>query len=323
MFKKILKVLGFSQPATVEKPSASEHFTPSDTPQRDFELENLLIEVAKEFEDENKFQKAAYDVANKLEFNRAKELTKYFHKNPPEPETLHSATQKYGFFGVWMNICQNAILEILFNYKEQAIPTLYSIGFGEYDWTQYKAIDVLCRLAKEGIETEDTIKKIGDEIQDFRYEAVMPSLESLSSIPNNKEVSKIILKIFDEYSKGDPIEGLYILRLLTLNYPNEVKNKLSFIKAIAQGKGIENRSPLLDGAVLSVDEEKKETYSLDGEEIQGNFEEIHKIRAAGLYFFLDDEDNEINQLIDFWEHHAKEESHRNMIVELKKEKNKI
>lgn len=44
-------------------------------------------------------------------------------------------------------------------------------------------------------------------------------------------------------------------------------------------------------------------------------------KINNLYFFLDKEDSEINQLIDFWEQHAKEEGHRNTIVELKKRKN--
>lgn len=320
MFRKILKLLRFPQVATGKKSFVNGNFTPNKVPKRDLELEGLLIEVAQEFEDRKKFKEAAFEVRNKLEFGRARELTRYFHENPPEPETLKSKTKKYGLLGVWMIICQDAIFEILFNYKEQAIPTLYSIGFGEYDWTQYKAIDVLCRLANEGIETEAIINNIGKEIQNFRYEAVMPSIESLSHVLDNKEVSKIILEIFDEYSKADPIDGLYILRLLALNYPNEVKNKLAYIKAIAKGAGIENRSPLLDGAVLSVDTEGNETYSINGKEVEGSFEEIHKINAAVLYFYLNSEDDEINQLIDFWEYHAKEDTHRSMIVNLKKEK---
>jgi hypothetical protein len=119
----------------------------------DLDLKDYLIEVAKEFENEEQFKLAAKNVALKLEFERAIKLIKYFHDNPSEPESLKYKTNKYGLLGVWMNICQNSIFEILYNYKEKAIPTLYSIGFGEYDWTQYKAIDVLCRFANEGIKT--------------------------------------------------------------------------------------------------------------------------------------------------------------------------
>jgi len=309
MLKKILKVLGISQETDDTKSSERQNIGQNKSLERDLELEGLLIEVAREFEDENRFNEVAKNVASKLEFSRAKSLTRYFHNNPPEPDTLKSKTSKYGILGVWMDICQNSIFEILFNYKEQAIPTLYSIGFGKYDWTQYKAIDVLCRLANEGIQTTEIIKDIGDEIQSFRYEAVFPSLESLSTIPNNEEVPKIILRVFDEYSKDDPIDGLDILRILAINYPDKVKSKLSFIKEIAKGQGIENRSPLLDGAILAIDEEGNESYSIGGEEIQENFEEVHRINAAVLYYHIDSEDKEINQLIDFWEKNAEDEDH--------------
>lgn len=320
MLKKILKALGINSGTDEAKPSEKSNVSQNKNLSRDLELESYLIEVAKEFEDQNQFKIAAQNIASGLEFERAKKLTAYFHNNPPEPESLKSKTAKYGFFGVWMGICQDSIFEILYNYKEQAIPTLYHIGFGVYDWTQYKAIDVLCRLANEGIRTNEIIKDIGDNINDFRYEAVFPSVESLATIPNNEGVPKIILRIFDEYSIHDPIDGLDTLRLLAVNYPNKVKSKLAFIKSIAKGEGIENRSPLLDGAVLTIDHEGNESYSIQGEEIEGNFEEVHRVSATALYYHLDTDDKEINELIEFWEKNAEEEAHREMIVELKKKK---
>lgn len=316
MLRKILNALGLTSGTSDTQSSGGKNTSL----RRDLELESLLIEVAKEFEDENRFKKAAQEVASRLAFERAKKLTGYFHENPPEPDNLKSKTAKYGMLGVWMMICQNAIFEILYNYKEQAIPTLYAIGFGQYDWTQYKAIGVLCRLAQEGIQTNEIINDIGNKIKDFRYEAVFPSIESLSRIPNNEEIPKIILEVFDEYSIDDPIDGLHILRILAVNYPNEVKGKLTFIKSIAKGEGIEDRPPLLDGAVLITDEAGNEQYSIGGEEIQGNFEETHKITAAALYYYLDSSDKEINERIDFWEKDANEEAHRNMIRELKKKR---
>ncbi len=288
---------------------------------RDFELEGILIEVAQEFEDVNRFKEAAKNIASRLEFNRAKELTKYFHNNPPEPDNLKSKTEKYGYFGVWMNICQNAVFEILFNYKEQAIPILYSIGFGEYDWTQFKAIDVLCRLAIDGIQTKKIVKDIGDEILNFRDEAVFPSVESISKIPNTEEVPLILLKVFEKYSKNDPIDGLHILQLSATNYPDFTKSKLAFIKAIAQGLGIENRSPILDGAVLSIDPEGNKGYYIGGEKIDGNFEETHRVNATILYYLLDKRDNDINELMSFWEKNIKEDSLRNKIKDLRNQKN--
>jgi hypothetical protein len=321
MFKKLLAALGLLRKAEDVPSPAGETIAPSNETETDVLLRDLLIQVAQEFEDADRFSAAAKEVAGKLEFSRAKDLARLFHDNPPEPEALNAKTRKYGILGVWMNICQDAIFEILFNYKEEAIPTLNKIAFGDYDWTQYKAIDILCRLAIEGIQTQETINNIGDKIGRFRYEALFPALESLASIPENEEVPKIILRVFDDCAEDDPIDGLEILRLLVVNYPEAVKTKLAFLKSIAQGQGIEGRSPLLDGAVMSIDGHGNKSFSIAGEEIEGTFEETHRIHAAMLFFRLDREDHEINQLLDFWEHHAEKEAHRNRIAALKNRKN--
>lgn len=325
MLNKIIRVLGLRKKTDQSNTSTSVGISDSqpNNQERDLALEAFLLQVAQEFEDEIEFKSAAKRVAYQLEFEKAIELLRYFHDNPPEPESLKSKTAKYGMFGVWMSICQDSVFEILYNYKEKAIPTLYSIGFGDYDWTQYKAIDILCRFAGEGIQTNEIVKDIGDKINHFRYEAVFPSIESLSLISDNPEIPKIILNLFEKYSNDDLIDGLHILRILLKNYPDNVKSKLAFIKSIALGKGIENRSPLLDGAVLSIDKDRNESYSIRGERIEENFEESHRINAATLFYQLDSSDIEINELINHWEKNAKEESHRRMVTELKKLKNEI
>ncbi len=280
-------------------------------------MADLLIEVAQEFEDLDRFRAAAQSVASRLTFDQAKDLTQFFHRNPPQPDALADKMQKYGIFGVWMNICQDAIFEVLFQYKAAAIPTLNTIAFGVYDWTQYKAIDILCRLAIDGIQTQETIRNIGDKIGYFRYEAVFPSLASLARIPDNQDVPKIMLGVFNEYADADPIDALMVLHLLVPNYPQEAKPHLAFIKAIAKGQGIENRSPLLDGAVMSIDADGHESFYMHGVEIEGNFEETHRINAAMLFYHLDQDDPEINQLLDHWEQHAANEAHRDAIRALK------
>ncbi len=287
MLKHLLKALGISTGTSDTKSPERENVSQNTNLSRDLELEGLLISVAKEFEDRHQFQKAARDVASGLAFERAEKLTKYFHDTPPEPDSLKEKTAKYGLLGVWMNICQNSIFEILYHYKEKAIPTLYAIGFGPYDWTQYKAIDVLCRLAHEGIQTNEIITEIGKNIDDFRYEAVFPSIESLAGIPNREDIPKIILQVFDEYSTYDPMDGLGILRILAFNYPDVAKSKLAFMKSIAKGEG----------------------------------NEVHRINAAILHYDLDPEDQEINELLEFWEKNAQQEAHRDRIIEFRKKKN--
>jgi hypothetical protein len=285
-------------------------------PVRDLELEEAIIHVAQEFEDEPRFKEAAKEVARKLEFDRALLLTNYFHKNPPEPEALHTKTAKYGIFGVWMGICQDAIMEILYNYKEQAIPVLNKIGFGVYDWTQSKAIDVLCQLANEGIHTRETIQNFREQVPNFRIEAIENAVLSFSRISNQPEVPQII---FDLYEKG--VFGRYVivecLSILALNYPDEVKTKLDMIREVAIGER-EIDYPSIFGNQDVSDEEE----TLDGEAEEGNpkYQDPTQIQAAVLYYSLDDQDPEINQIVDYWEQHAKHESDRNHITEVKRKK---
>jgi len=287
-------------------------------------LEQMLISVAQEFENNEKFQNAAQQVAKQLEFETAKHLVNYFHNTPAIPEELKGKVSKYGLLGVWMDICQDGIFEIFFNYKEAAIPLLYRIGFGVYDWTQYKAITILCRLAQEDIQANQIINDIGKQIHSFRYEAIFPSIRALSNIKNKEKVAEIILHVFDTYSKGDPIDGLYLLQYLAVNYPERAKEKLGFIKSIAKGKGTEGRSPMLDGEIGSIQEDGTITYhNVNNKPIEGNFNEKHQINAAILFGCLEPNDKEINGLLDYWVLNAKDEVAKMRIKKYRSKKLKL
>jgi hypothetical protein len=49
-----------------------------------------------------------------------------------------------------------AAFEILYNLGEAALPLLRKIAFGEYDWTQGNAIEILRRWAAEGVDREQS-----------------------------------------------------------------------------------------------------------------------------------------------------------------------
>ncbi|UAY52368.1 hypothetical protein [Ferruginibacter albus] len=131
--------------------------------------EKNIIYVASAFENKELFSSRAKEVAQTIEFDKAIKLKDYFHNNPPVPEDLQQPLSKYGILGVWMEVCQNSIFEILYNYNEKAIPIIYPIAFGVYDWTQYKAIDLLFRFMKEGIKKDEIIaalKKFSEQTSD-------------------------------------------------------------------------------------------------------------------------------------------------------------
>ncbi len=159
-------------------------------------VEEEIIKVASLFENNDEFKVQGRISALELGSTKIDELVKYFHKNPPEPEELLETTGKYGLFGVWMDVCQNAIFEILFNFGGEAIPKLHEIAFGEYDWTQYKAINTLCRLVNNGVESDDFLLKLEKHLPSFRYEAYIRVFYYLTQLGNETIVIDIYTNEF-------------------------------------------------------------------------------------------------------------------------------
>ncbi len=281
---------------------------------KDLFLKSYIIEVAKHFEEPYKFKASAKIIANKIEVEEAKLLTKYFHNNPEEPEYLKATIRKYGTLGVWMDICQNAILEILYNFKEAIIPTLYEIGFGKYDWTQYKAIDKICQLASEGIATETTINKLDEEILSFRYEALLPCINSLTRIKHDS-IPPIYEKVFNEL-KEDVIDGLEVIQCLAVNYPDKARLKIPYLLNAVETLSNETRSPLLDGAVMQTNEDGTVQFFQNGIEITESYNEQHIVFILSFCYQLNPENKEVNKLIDYWKNNAVNMDHRKQLENL-------
>ena len=122
------------------------------------------------------FRRRAHEVAQKLGTECIPILPQFFHHLPRKPESL---ADHFNGLGQWMSVCQFAAFEILYNFREAALPLLRKIAFGEYDWTQGNAIEILCRLAAEGVDRERIISDLRRELPDIRYEAHLYAAEPL------------------------------------------------------------------------------------------------------------------------------------------------
>ncbi len=234
-------------------------------------LEQAIIAVGRHFEDGHIFTSRAFQASQALSLEQAQGLPAYFHENPPEPEELKEALARHGILGVWMSVCQRAIFEILYHYKEKALPILYPIAFGVYDWTQYGAIGILCRLADEGIATNEILSRIQSNIGSFRDEALFPSLYYLSKIKGNTTVDAIFKEIVEEWKEDDPIDTYYFLKDWSIHYPDSVRQYLPFLKSMAMEEGVE-----------------------------GTFEKEHRVHAARLFQELEKGDEEVNAVLGRW-----------------------
>jgi hypothetical protein len=125
--------------------------------------------VALQIDDLQKFRAQAAIVARQLGSAAVPALSTRFH-SPPRPEPPGFDGGQRGLGG-WLSAWQFAIFELFFEFGTAALPVLRQVAFGEYDWIQGNAVEVLVRLAAKGIEREQIIGELRREFPRFREEA--------------------------------------------------------------------------------------------------------------------------------------------------------
>ena len=172
----------------------------SEKKQKPSKAEIAIFQIA-----ESVFKNEGYgDESRKIAKEKSAEFTisdlesfkKLFH-NPPKESELYNY-KKHGL-GAWLSTCQFAIFEIYFNLGEEAIPFIREIAWGEYDWTQGNAIELLIRFAASGIQREEILNDIKRNYPDIRYEAqlyaIQPLIPKLGSDPELKAIFDELIEL--------------------------------------------------------------------------------------------------------------------------------
>jgi hypothetical protein len=171
--------------------------------------------VAVQIDDEAKFRTTARNAALELGPVAIETLSKRFHSPPDAPDGF--GFPERGLSG-WLSAWQFAIFEVFYNLGEQALPTLRKIAYGKYDWTQGNAIEVLCRLAADGVCKREVLDELKRKFPEIRYEAqlyaVGPLLSQAATNPNLAtvldELSEVeafretIAELTEEHVDADP-----------------------------------------------------------------------------------------------------------------------
>lgn len=118
-------------------------------------LDIAVTSVAILIDDAEQFRARAAAESRKLGSDDVEELATRFHA-PPQPAPAGFGYEQRGLGG-WLSAWQFAIFELYFQFGAAALPVLRRVAFGEYDWTQGNAIEVLVRLAAAGVERERTV----------------------------------------------------------------------------------------------------------------------------------------------------------------------
>ncbi|MCH8239413.1 MAG: hypothetical protein IIB62_05035 [Proteobacteria bacterium] len=126
--------------------------------------------VASSVHDADGFRSRASAAADDLGPDAIETLATLFHSEHSPPDNL---ADQFPGLGDWIAARQFAIFEMFYYLREAALPVLRRVAFGEYDWTQGNAIEVLCRLASESVERDQIIAEVRREIPKMRYEALL------------------------------------------------------------------------------------------------------------------------------------------------------
>jgi hypothetical protein len=176
-----------------------------------------------------KFVTRAQLATTQFDAARINEFRVFFH-NPPEKPV--EVADKFNRLGEWMAVCQHAIFEIAYYYRETALPLLYKVAFGRYDWTQIRAIEVLCRLATEGVATEKIVEGVDRAIDHWRYEQTIGLiLQQLAAFAALAPVllPKLASLISEWQAHGDDTALEFVWHLAAVS-PTTARNYETFLR---------------------------------------------------------------------------------------------
>jgi hypothetical protein len=229
---------------------------------------------------------------------RAIGSSKAFLLAPPD-KPAELAGQHEGV-GDWMWVCQSAIFEIWFYFREEAMRHLREVAFGVYDWTQAHATSVLCRLARQGLDARATAELIAEALPDWRHEQVMRVCRDVAALaPRHAVLRAAYDKLVDVYLQGDPVDAFELIAAsATFDIAHVRAHYVPFLRGLMAGVGLEGRTAFDDGHVVAT-EDGAGVVAKGGREYP-QIADFHQIRAALLLRDLTPEDAEVVARIAAW-----------------------
>ena len=149
--------------------------------------------VARAIHEPEVFKKRAKTAADQLGPETIDTLAELLHSEHRPPDEL---ADQFSGLGQWIAARQFAIFEMYYHFGEAALPVLRKVAFGEYDWTQGNAIEILCRLAAKGIDREEIIADIRRAFPKLRYEA---QLYAVGPLLEQAEVNPTLAMVLQQF----------------------------------------------------------------------------------------------------------------------------
>ena len=267
---------------------------------------DIIYAVAVLADDDSAFRSQARSAAQELGPKAVEYLRDYYVDYPDAPEQF--GRERCGLGG-WLEIWQAAIFEIYYELGERALPELDRLVRGDYDWPQVSALETLCRLGRDGVRASATADLIARRMGAFRYEAAMPAIEALGRLGVS---TPKVLGMFDKLLAGpaddtevegiaelmsDPPDFITAVAALGEIDRERAKTHAPRLASIMTGKGLEGRSPALDGAVMVAD--GSDAWRAEWGAAGPPPEDVHRISAALTLFRLT-EDSDARSRLEHW-----------------------
>ncbi|GJM37670.1 MAG: hypothetical protein DHS20C19_10370 [Acidimicrobiales bacterium] len=166
-------------------------------------VDAALRAVATLVDEESAFRAAGRAAAQQLGPGSIPALARRFHDPPDAPEGW--GNEERGL-GAWLEAWQLAIFETFYCCGEEAYPVVHSSAYGDYDWTQANAIEVLCRLAADDVRRDEILNEFRANFPEVRWEAQVNAVGLLlRQAADRPALARVLDELVDVESYGDAV----------------------------------------------------------------------------------------------------------------------
>lgn len=241
---------------------------------------NEILRIIDIYDDFEEVKVAAMEAAKKIGKENLGEIPKFLNGKIHRPAKY---INKYFEDSEWTIVVENSILMIIYSFNENAVPILERIS-QKNSKLNLKATNLLCKLASEGVKTDEIVNWIMNNLIAFNDDNKIIILGFMSQIKNNNQVIGLIQHFYKVFIKNGEIEYAFkTLKHLINAAERFTQGHLKFLKYIAMGKESINLEEI--------------TMLEDGDPKTINFQKIDEnlsIEAAVTYYSLDKNDDDIN-----------------------------
>ena len=249
--------------------------------------------VASAIEDDAELSARARAAARALGKRFTAEAPALYHQaGDPPPEQREQFRRP---LGAWLMAWQYALFEIAYHLGETALPMLRETAFGEYDWTQASATDVLCRLALDGVATQATANEIAYHLRSWRHEQlcyVHPMVARVAAISPVLEAAyeRLIAEWKKDFNQEDVLN--FILALARV-HPPAAERHTPFLRDLVFGDGVLRWEADIARALGTTPESVRRPWS-------DEHDEALRVRAATVLFQLDPTTADVRARLETW-----------------------